>query len=367
MSRRPPPPDPNTTLASLFLDLAAVHETTARRWGYQRAAGTMLNLPVPISELVEGGRLRKVPTIGPATTRIILEFLESGTSQTADQLIARSNRAAEIERLRDLRGRFLSHAAVRHVLREKRPGTITRAHYRGDFQMHSEWSDGAESIEAMVQSCIGLGYTCACLTDHSPGQKVPRGMSLDQMRRQQVEIRRINRTYRGRFRVFTGVEANIRADGTIDVPPDRFNGLEIIVASPHSLLRSAADQTARMVAAVEQPGVNILGHPRGRRFNVRQGVAADWHQVFAAAARRGVAIEIDGYPDRQDIDFDLAREALQAGCLFALDSDAHAPDELPYAAYALAHARLAGIPRERIVNSWSDEEILEWAARARRA
>jgi putative hydrolase len=143
--------------------------------------------------------------------------------------------------------------------------------------------------------------------------------------------------------------------------PHELATLEIVVASPHSALRSAADQTARMIAAVTTRGVHILGHPRGRMFGSRPGVAADWPQVFAAAATSGVAIEIDGDPSRQDIDFELAAAAIDSGCLFALDSDAHSIGELEYAETAIAHARYAGVPRDRIINTWPLDRLLEWA------
>jgi putative hydrolase len=148
--------------------------------------------------------------------------------------------------------------------------------------------------------------------------------------------------------------------------PDELARLEIVVASPHSALRSDADQTARMVTAVTTRGVHILGHPRGRMFGSRPGVAAEWARVFDAAAQTGVAIEIDGDPSRQDVDFDLARGAIAAGCLFALDSDAHAGDQLEYVETAIAHARYAGVPRERIINTWPLERLLEWAAMRQR-
>jgi len=142
---------------------------------------------------------------------------------------------------------------------------------------------------------------------------------------------------------------------------DELRLLQIVVAAPHSALRSPHDQTARMLAVVRAPGVNILGHPRGRMYGSRPGVTADWPRVFEAAARTGVAIEIDGDPARQDIDYDLARDAVAAGCLFALDSDAHSTGELAYAETAVAHARLARVPTERVVNCWPLARLLEWA------
>jgi histidinol phosphatase-like PHP family hydrolase len=137
-----------------------------------------------------------------------------------------------------------------------------------------------------------------------------------------------------------------------------------VVAAPHSALRSAADQTARLVNAVKTPGVHILGHPRGRKYGSRPGVTAAWDQVFEAASIANVAIEIDGDPSRQDIDYELAAQAVAAGCLFALDSDAHSTPELEYAETAIAHARLAGVPTDRVVNCWPLDRLMEWLATA---
>jgi histidinol phosphatase-like PHP family hydrolase len=140
-----------------------------------------------------------------------------------------------------------------------------------------------------------------------------------------------------------------------------------VLAAPHSKLRRNDDQTARMLAAIENPRVHVLAHPRGRITGSRAGVIADWDEVFAAAARHGVAIELDGDPARQDLDFVLAGRALAAGCLFALDSDAHTTSQLQYAETAVAHARLAAIPAERIVNCWSTERLLAWLRHRRPA
>jgi histidinol phosphatase-like PHP family hydrolase len=189
---------------------------------------------------------------------------------------------------------------------------------------------------------------------------VARGISMTQAAKQWVEIDHLNEQLRGRFRVFKGIEANILADGSLDVQVDERRLFEYIVAAPHSLLRRADDQTDRMVNAVRAPAVAILGHPRGRMFNSRPGISADWDAVFAAAAEHGVAIELDGNWHRQDIDYLLAERALAAGCIFALDSDAHSVGELRFSEYAVAHARLAGVPAERVINCWSDDRLEAW-------
>jgi histidinol phosphatase-like PHP family hydrolase len=226
--------------------------------------------------------------------------------------------------------------------------------------MHSSWSDGVEGIATMADACMALGYTCLGMTDHSYGLPIARGIAMADVVRQHREIDRLNAEYRGRFRVFKGIEANILADGSLDLQPDERPVFEFVVASPHSLLRRSNDQTARMLGAVRGASVAMLGHPRGRIYNSRPGITADWDRVFAEAATRRVAIELDGNWHRQDIDFQLARRALDAGCIFALDSDAHAVGELRFAEYAIAHARLAGIPASRVINCWSNEELEAW-------
>jgi histidinol phosphatase-like PHP family hydrolase len=227
--------------------------------------------------------------------------------------------------------------------------------------MHSVWSDGAEPLDSIVEACLARGAVCAGITDHSYGLPIAGGMSMAQAAQQHAAIDALNATYAGRFRMFKGIEANIRQDGTVDMVPHELRQFEFVVASPHSLLRKTIDQTGRMVGAVSQPGVCILGHPQGRRFNVRSGVSADWDRVFEVAATRQVAIEIDGSWDRQDVHYALAARALKLGCIFALDSDAHAHPELDFVDIAIAHAKLAGIPQARIVNYWPEKKFLDWA------
>jgi len=160
--------------------------------------------------------------------------------------------------------------------------------------------------------------------------------------------------------VLKGIEANILASGDLDLSAVELGGVEIVLAAPHSRLRIPDDQTDRLRAALATPGVHVLAHPRGRMSDSRPGITADWAQVFAAAAANGVAIEIDGDPARQDLDYTLAHLALDAGCLFSLDSDAHDELALVYAETAIAHARLAGIPTARIINCWPLPQLMEW-------
>lgn len=269
-------------------------------------------------------------------------------------------RTGEFDNDSQRRDHFLSPAEVAAALSSDDGVGPRREDYRGDLQMHSTWSDGAVSVAEMARACRARGYEFCAITDHSYGLPIARGVSMADLERQHREIDAVNRRYRGRFRVFKGIEANILGDGRLDMKPDELAKVELVVASPHSALRSDADQTTRMLTAVSAPGVHILGHPRGRKLGSRPGIKANWTKVFDRAAKIGVAIEIDGDPRRQDIDYDLAGQALAAGCFFALDSDAHTPDELVFADVAIAHARLAGLPISRIVNYWPMDLLLEW-------
>jgi histidinol phosphatase-like PHP family hydrolase len=256
----------------------------------------------------------------------------------------------------------MSRARVLETLETPAPGAIAATDYRGDLQMHSTWSDGRQTIEDIIEAALARGYAFSGLTDHSYGLRIARGVSMADLADQHREIDDLNQRYQGRFRLLKGIEANIGPDGSIDMTPEELARLEFVVAAPHSGLRSPDDQTARMVAAVRARGVHVLGHPRGRQYSTRAGIQADWSQVFAAAATANVAIEIDGDPWRQDVDYELARNALQAGCVFALDSDAHSPPELRNAEIAIAHARLAGVPRDRVINGWPIDRLIAWLA-----
>ena len=177
---------------------------------------------------------------------------------------------------------------------------------------------------------------------------------------QRRAIEGLNASSDGRFHLLQGIEANIGADGALDLSEDEASTFDLVLAAPHSKLRKSEDQTPRLLRAIETPHVRILAHPRGRIAGSRAGVVADWDAVFAAAVRRSVAIEIDGDPARQDLDHTLAARARDAGCLFALDSDAHTTGQLSYADTALAHARLAAIPADRIVNCWPLDRLVSW-------
>jgi histidinol phosphatase-like PHP family hydrolase len=359
--------DLNFAAASLLYDMAALQPTERSQLGYKRAAKAIAGLPVSVADLVAAGTLREIPFIGPASARIVTEVVEHGRSPSVEAAIAQSPRPSEVTSRRRFRDAYLSHFALQRALAAPLgKGTVSRGDYRGDFQMHSTWSDGSESVAAMAEACMDLGHTCLGITDHSYGLPIARGVSMADVVRQHQEIDQLNARLEGRFRVFKGIEANILADGSLDLQLAERGVFEFVVASPHSLLRRSEDQTARMLGATNGAAVTNLGHPRGRMFNTRPGITADWARIFEAAAIRRVAVELDGNWHRQDLDFELARHALDAGCIFALDSDAHSVGELRFSDYAIAHARLAGIPAKRVINCWSNEELEEWMEERRR-
>jgi putative hydrolase len=362
--------DINSEVAGWLRDLAFVQKSPQSRWGYKRAASAVMYLPVPIDTLINpDGTLQKIPQIGPASTRVILEVLTTGKSDIVETAVeaCESRQRSDIRRRRGLRSHFLSRAAAAEAMRSRRPNAPELADVRCDLQMHSDWSDGGQTLEEIIETGISRGYTHSAVTDHSYGLPIAGGLSMERVAQQHREIDALNAKYQGRFRLLKGIEANIRADGSMDMTVAELATMEIVVAAPHSALRSSADQTARMLGALQTPGVHILGHPRGRMYGSRPGVTAEWERVFDAAARLDVAIELDGDPARQDLDYDLARLAVPSGCLFAIDSDAHATDQWWYAETALAHARIAGIPKDRVINCWPLAKLLDWAQRRSKA
>jgi histidinol phosphatase-like PHP family hydrolase len=366
--------DVNIVAAGLLHDMAILQSSERSAFGYKRAAKALAaGIDRSVVDLIEEGILRDVPFVGPSSERIVAELVRTGAAPSVDAAVAASSQRAEVEKRRKFRRAYLSRHAMRLALDAPLDAAIvsTRS-YLGDLQMHSTWSDGAETIEDLAEGAFALGWSRIGVTDHSYGLPIARGMSMEDARRQHREIDELNERLEGRVRVYKGVEANILVDGALDLQEDERAIFDYVIASPHSQLRRDNDQTARMLAAVKLPGVAILGHPQGRMYNSRPGIAADWRAVFREAARHGVAIEIDGNWHRQDVDYELAAVALEEGCLIALDSDAHSIAEYPFTDYAIAHARIAGVPADRVVNCWEAGRFEDWLReqrdpRARRA
>lgn len=357
------PVDINAEVARYLRELAAVQSVKQKTFAYKRAAAAVAALEMPLPDFIQAGREpTEIRGIGPSSARVIREVLERSSSPSVERAIDESGRRDDIERRRGFSRHFLSRSEVLRILRTAPANTLRKVDYRGDLQMHSEWSDGAATLGEIRRACQKRGYEYAAITDHSHGLRIASGMSMEDAAAQRKAIAKANARPSGGCRLLQGIEANILADGQLDLSDAEVRMFDLVLAAPHSHLRKADDQTARMIAAVENPAVRILAHPRGRMAGSRAGVVAQWDQVFARAARLGVAIEIDGDPSRQDLDHTLARKASEAGCLFALDSDAHATGELVYAETALAHAVLAGIDKDRVVNGWPLSRLLAWIA-----
>lgn len=360
--------DRNIVAGGLLHDLAILQGSERSSFGYKRAAKALAaGIDRSIVDLIEEGTLRDVPYVGAASERVVSELVETGDSESVERAVSGSTKRSEVETRRKFRRAYLSRHAMRLALDATLPSSIVSpGHYLGDLQMHSTWSDGGESIADLAEGAAALGWTRIGVTDHSYGLPIARGMSMASAADQHVEIDAVNERFEGRVRVYKGVEANILADGSLDLQEDERQVFDYVIASPHSQLRKDTDQTPRMLAAVGLPFVAILGHPQGRMYNTRPGISADWGKVFRAAAARDVAIELDGNWHRQDIDYELAAIAMEAGCIFALDSDAHSIAEFPFTDYAIAHARIAGIPADRVVNCWEESRFDAWLQRIHR-
>ncbi|MGN6781521.1 MAG: PHP domain-containing protein [Marmoricola sp.] len=316
---------------------------------FRAAAATIL--PMSDEDLrarVGAGVLRDLPGIGAATAEVIEAALEG----------RRPERLARLE------------ADAPALLAEG--GADVRAALRGDLHSHSDWSDGGSPIEEMAFTAMELGHEYLVLTDHSPRLKVAHGLSAARLTRQLQVVEAVNAHLRaGRagedgFTLLPGIEVDILEDGGLDQSEDMLARLAVRVASVHSQLRAdATTMTRRMLGAVTNPFTNVLGHCTGRLVTGGRGTRPpsefDARAVFEACAAHDVAVEINSRPERRDPPTALVELALELGCLFSIDSDAHAPGQLDFLDYGAARAQELGIEPDRIVNTWPRERLLAWA------
>jgi putative hydrolase len=264
-----------------------------------------------------------------------------------------------------LRSGFLTFTQTQSILAAD-PGWLPSV--KGDLQMHSLWSDGDSSIAEMAQAALERDYEYIAITDHAKGLKIAGGIDEAQLAGQAAEIAAVNRALeedRRKLRVLRSIELNLNPKGEGDMDEDALSGLDIVIGCFHSSLRRKDDQTERYLAALRNPAVQILGHPRGRIYNFRSGLTADWPRVFALAAELDKAVEIDAYPDRQDLSPDLLAHAKHAGCRISFGTDSHGPSQLRFMVYAAASAFQAGIQPDRILNFLHRDELLAWVASVR--
>ena len=334
--------EPEAALRRIAYRLEEAGAETYKVRAFRRAATAVAKLdPDQLSELAARGRLESITDVGKTTAKVIAEAL-----------------AGELPS-------YLAQLDADAVTRETDPAVEQlRRQLVGDCHSHSDWSDGGSPIIDMATAARDLGHAYLVLTDHSPRLTVAHGLNADRLRAQLEVVASVNEEL-APFRLLTGIEVDILEDGTLDQDPDLLGALDVVVASVHSKLRMESPaMTERMLAAVESPHTDVLGHCTGRIIVGRGRPAStfDADRVFEACARTGTAVEINSRPDRRDPPEFLLRRALDAGCLIAIDSDAHAPGQLEWLDNGCEQALAVDAPVDRIVNTWGTESLLAWAA-----
>jgi len=241
------------------------------------------------------------------------------------------------------------------------PALVTEGDLRGDLHAHTDWSDGRASVEGMAEAAVQLGLSYLAITDHSPSLGALNGLSPARLRQQRREIDRVQEQIGESTKLLQGAEVEILADGRLDYDDDVLAQLDLVIASLHVSLRQPRDQiTQRLIGAVANPHVDIIGHPTGRLLGSRSASDVDLEPVFAAAADHGVVLEINAQPDRLDLNDALSRRAWQVGCLLSINTDAHRPDEFRFRRYGIGMARRAWLPAQAVLNSRPADEVLAW-------
>ena len=292
-----------------------------------------------LARLAQAGRLQSIPGVGKSTAQAITEALAGGTPTYLAKLEAGPDEP-ELPA----------------------PAAELLASLRGDCHSHSDWSDGGSPILEMAETARELGREYLVLTDHSARLTVAHGLDAARLRAQ-LDVLAEHNAELAPFRILTGIEVDILEDGSLDQDEDLLAELDVVVASVHSKLRmDVPAMTARMLAAIESPHTDILGHCTGRLITGRGRPQStfDAEAVFSACARTGTAVEINSRPERQDPPEDLLRQAVGLGCLVAIDTDAHAPGQLGWLGRGCRKAIEAEVPVDRIVNRRSADDLLAW-------
>lgn len=334
--------DPAADLRRIAFLLEAASEPTFRVRAFRNAAATVERTPG--DELVErsrSGTLHELSGIGEVLARTIAESL-------------RGEEPVYLRRLEATGGRPIADL-----------GAALLSALRGDCHVHSDWSDGGSPIRDMAEAARDLGHAYMVLTDHSPSLKVANGLSAERLERQLGDVARVN-VELSPFRILTGIEVDILSDGSLDQDPALLSRLDVVVGSVHSELRMAErPMTRRLVTALANPNLDVLGHATGRMVagkRQRPPSTFDAEIVFAAALRFDKAIEVNSRPERLDPPKRILRLAVEAGCRVAIDSDAHAPGQLAWLPLGCDRAAACGVPEQSVVNAMDADRLLAWAA-----
>ncbi|WP_420175129.1 PHP domain-containing protein [Luteococcus sp. OSA5] len=337
----PDGPGPVECLREIAFWLERGRASSHRVQAYRRAADALAALDArELALLREADQWEALPGVGLSIASVIREAL---SGQVPERL-----------------GRLRAEGAEPLAVSSLRPSL------RGDLHCHTTWSDGGSPLAEMVETAHRLGHDYLAITDHSPRLWVANGLSEERLRSQWQEIARVQQ--HSPVRILRGIEVDILDDGRLDQRDEVLGALDVVVASVHSRLRGGREEmTARMVAAVANRHTTVLGHCTGRLVEGARGTRPpsdfDAEVVFEACRQFGVAVEINSRPERQDPPDELLQLAHQMGCLFSIDTDAHAPGQLDFLQLGCARAEAVGIDAERIINTWPVERLLEHAAR----
>jgi putative hydrolase len=339
----------NTNIAELLAQQAE-RETGILSRAFRRAARSAFLWPVEVLDLAAQNRsLTELRSVGPFISKQIQNWIDKPPQRA--------------KAFPTIRRDFISLAEARRLLARH---STWASNLRGDLQMHTRWSDGSGTIAEMADAAANRSYEYIAITDHSKGLKIAGGIDERAFKRQGTEIAKVNAALSksaAHVTVLRSIEMNLNPRGQGDMSPDSLRSLDLILGSFHSALRTADDQTERYLASLRNPHVHILGHPRGRIYNSRIGLKADWPRVFGEAARLDKALEIDCYPDRQDLNVELLKIARTHGTRISLGTDAHHPWQLEFIELGLAAALRAKIPADRILNFMPILELKAWAQR----
>ncbi len=333
------PRDPVADLRRIAFLLERAHESTYRVRAFRGAVAALGRRdPDEVARMARNGELKRLRGVGEVTAQCVVE---------------------------SLRGEVPAYLARLEAVEEPEPDAATwalRSALRGDCHSHTDASDGGSPLAEMAVTARSLGHEYLVVTDHSPRLTVANGLSAERLRAQLRQVAELNAALDPGFRVLTGIEVDINEDGSLDQDPDLLAQLDVVVASVHSKLRMpGAEMTERMLTAIAHPAVDVLGHCTGRMVagnRKRPPSDFDAAAVFAACAEHGVAVEINSRPERQDPPSPLLRAAVEAGCDFTIDSDAHAPGQLDWLTGGCARAVACEVPAERIRNTWTAERLL---------